>query len=727
MCASPTNSGSSVVQATLKAYGSVPFPLALCDLSGRITFFNQAFCDMFGEVGENTGRTCISDFIAPEIDGKLQAAQPITGQKQVALMRRSDGDKFWCLLTCSDAGLDSDTYCSVIQVAEIDALKSSHDTLLYRESTWRHAISDSKHGVWDYDIRTDTLFLSDEWKRLRGLQPDADTRRITEDWSKNIHPDDYAKVMEWNAKLSGGEIDCISYEYREKRADGSWIWILSRGRAVEQNDDGKPTRIVGIDVDITETKTEEEERVRQVKESYRSHLAEIEAARQEAEKERHRASVISNQDALTELANRRAFSAHLKEFVADAATGSGTGMFYLFLVDLDRFKPINDTYGHTVGDLVLREVATRIGNTVCQSAVAARLGGDEFGIIIPCIDPDKGDRNAQAMADAIVKAVRAPFLVNGMTLYTGASVGIVRFPDYGRDEATLMRRADIAMYHAKKDPSASTAFFLADMERRAVSRTELEADVRRAVEHQDILPFFQPIVDLSDNRIAGFEVLARWPSAKHSGIGPLQFIPIIEQFGLMREFGSSILKQTTATAVKWGQDCKISLNMSASGISNRTVARRILNYIKDSGFPTDQLEIEVSEMAQIEDMALAASIMDEMRDHGVRFALDDFGVGYSGLTYLRVLRFETLKLDRSFISTMDSCVESEKIVRSVLALADEFGMETVAEGIETEAVRRMVADMGFSHGQGYLFGKAVPATDAEAMLDRQANRLRQVG
>lgn len=642
-------------------------------------------------------------------------------------MHRSDGGLCWCLLTCADAGLGSEIYETVMQVAEIDALKTSHDTLEYRETTWRHAISDSKHGVWDYDARTDALFLSDEWKRLRGLDPDTDTGWVTKDWARNIHPDDYDRIMDCNRKVSEGKTDRFSYEYREKRRDGDWMWILSRGRAVEWGADGQALRLVGIDVDITETKVEEEKRVRKVEATYRRHLEEIERARQEAEAARHRAAVISNLDALTGLANRRAFSAQIKEFIADAETGAGTGIFYLFLVDLDRFKPINDTYGHMVGDLVLAEVALRIGSAVCDTAVVARLGGDEFGVIVPCVDAASGDRNAEEMAARIVRAIRAPLNVSEVTIYTGASVGLARYPACGRDETALMRRADIAMYHAKKDPSSSTALFRPEMERRVVSRTELETDVRLAVERQEIVPFFQPIVDLDSNRITGFEVLARWPNAKHAGVGPLQFIPIIEQSGLMREFGASILQQTTATAVNWGQDCRISLNMSAAGVSNRAVARRILKFIQDSGFPTNRLEIEVSEMAQIEDVALAADIMAEMREHGVRYALDDFGVGYSGLTYLRTLSFETLKLDRSFVSTMDSCRESEKIVRSVLTLADEFGMETVAEGIETDAVRRLVADMGFTLGQGYLFGKAVPATEAEAMLDRQANTLREAG
>ncbi len=725
------------------------FALALCDRTEKITFYNDIFADRFGKNAVEPGQTGMADLIAPEVAGRPQPVRPILGQKQVVLFRHQSGREFWGLLTCSDAGMNSDIYTTVIQVADIHALKTSHDTLEYRESTWRHAISDSKHGVWDCDLRTNTRFLSDEWKRLRGLRSDAEISGFVEEWLRNVHPEDVQNIKDINARLERGAVDSICYEYRERRPDGSWVWILSRGRTVEKDRAGKPQRIVGIDVDITETKTEEEARVRKVENTYQRHLAEIEAARKEAEEERQRVAVISNQDALTGLANRRAFSARLKDFIANAETGTGNGtgndngngngsdngsdndndngVFHLFLVDLDRFKPINDTYGHAVGDLVIREIAARIRAAVCDGSVVARLGGDEFGIIVPGARAVHAESGAGTMAENIVKAVRAPIHVNGVTLYTGASIGIASYPDKGRNETELMRRSDIAMYHAKKDASASVAFFHADMERRAFSRTELEADVRLAVEREEFRSFFQPIVDLANNRIAGFEVLARWPSAKHAGIGPLQFMPIIEQFGLMREFGSSILRQAIATAVNWGQDCRISLNVTAAGISNRQVAQRILNFVLDSGFPTDRVEIEISEVTRIKDVGVAAEIMAELRRHGVRFALDDFGVGYSGLSHLRTLSFDVLKLDRSFVSTMDSCDESKKIVRSVLALAEEFGMETVAEGIETDPVRRMVAEMGFTYGQGFLFGKAAPATEAEAMLDRQANALLQTG
>ena len=702
--------------SALLAYDVLSIAVAICDRGGRISYCNTAFKSLFCLGSADCTRFSMTEFFADWVSNTRQQAQLAPGVSQTLLLNKGNGAKFWAQVSVSRQKTEDAGQTHVIQITDIDCLKRDHDTLEYREQTWRNAIADSHHGVWDYYASTDEIYLSDEWKVLRGIPVHEPVEMFTKDWAKNIHPDDLDRVREVNRKHDLGELDSFAYEYREQRRDGQWIWIFSQGRAVERDAQNRPTRVVGMDVDITKFKEEEEKRLREVEKTYQTHLAELEKANSKAERARRSAAIISNLDALTGLANRRAFSTHLREFTGAGARESAVSFFYLFLIDLDRFKPINDTYGHSIGDKVIRETATRIKSSLCDRAVVARLGGDEFGVIIPCIDPENGDENARVAASGVIDAIHQPIYLNDMRLEIGASIGISRFPECGKSESLLLRRADIAMYEAKKDKLTGISFFAPWMERKVISRAKLESDVRNAVQKQHFIPYFQPIINLSSGCLRGFEALARWGQVEHGHVGPGTFIPIIEQNGLMSKFGAAMLEATFTTARNWGKECKISFNLTANGICSEKICENILNIMKREAFPPEQFIVEVSEMAIVSDIDAASKNMRKLRDHGIEFALDDFGVGYSGLSYLRSLSFEILKLDRSFISTMSECAESKKIVHSVLSLADQFGMATVAEGIENEDILNQVQSAGFSYGQGYYFERAIPAEQANELV-----------
>jgi diguanylate cyclase (GGDEF)-like protein len=414
-----------------------------------------------------------------------------------------------------------------------------------------------------------------------------------------------------------------------------------------------------------------------------------------------RAQSLARHDPLTGLANRRHFLEELDRRLA--LIGNDACAFALLFVDLDRFKPINDVHGHAIGDQLLQVIATRLSSCLRDDSFAARLGGDEFAVLVE----DARDREGVASAARrVLHELSAPILVNGLKLTVGASIGIALCPEDGRGAADLLQRGDAAMLRAKEDRGAYK-FFDSTIDEELKWKAALETELRTAIPNGDIVPFFQPVVRLDTGALAGFEVLARWPHHLRGMISPTQFIPVAEEAGLVDAMFWALLAQACRKSLDAPGEFMLAVNISPSQVRDQWFPEKVLRTLRETGFPAQRLEIEVTESAMIGDMERAKRALLSLKNQGVKVALDDFGTGYSSLFLLRALPIDKLKIDRSFVSSLTADRENATIVRALVGLGNALGLEVTAEGVEDSATAEALTAMGCEFAQGYLFGHAV--------------------
>lgn len=423
------------------------------------------------------------------------------------------------------------------------------------------------------------------------------------------------------------------------------------------------------------------------------------------------ATKLSRHDPLTGLPNRRFFIEMLHEVLLTTTTGSRSAVLML---DLDGFKSINDGYGHAVGDQALIEFAQRISAIMRAGAVLIRVGGDEFAIIIPNIVSLDGPA---ALARRIVTAVAEPFLIGQISTSVGVGIGIAIAPSDGMDPELLIQRADRALYRAKAAGRSRIHFFEPEMDAHVERRVAMESELRAAVAAKIIIPHYQPVVDLKSKRVIGFEALARWKSDKFGWIAPDVFITVAEEIGIISELGDQLLRQACLDARAWPPDLTLAFNISGIQLRDPTCGLRILAILAETGFSPRRLELEITETALVDNIKVAQNVTGQLRQVGVRIALDDFGTGYATLSQLLSLKLDRIKIDRSFVDRLGKDKESTTIVRAVLGLASGFELETTAEGIENDEQLAALNADGCLVGQGYLFSKAVPASEVHGLLE----------
>ncbi|HEX4738750.1 MAG TPA: EAL domain-containing protein [Allosphingosinicella sp.] len=440
-------------------------------------------------------------------------------------------------------------------------------------------------------------------------------------------------------------------------------------------------------------------------------LTEREKAR-EAERHAHQ---LAYHDPLTGLPNRRALADQVEAVVADPG---GEGGLALLMVDLDHFKSVNDVHGHPSGDALLRQVAERLAELVGQHARAFRLGGDEFAIL----SRFGADHDApRRMARRIVQGMSEPFEDAALVHHIGASVGISLFPIDAHDRETLMRRADIALYRAKEGGRGQYRSFEPVMDAEIKRRSALESELRAAIAADRLRPFYQPLVALETGRITAFELLARWPRDGEE-IGPSQFISIAEEAGLVTELMLQLLRRGCAEALAWDDTLTLGLNVSPVQLKDAWLAEKILATLARTGFPPRRLAVEITENALIVDPDNAKRTIESLKNQGIGIVLDDFGTGYSSLQHLRMLPFDEIKIDRSFVRSIDTDPEALKMVRAIVGLASTLGMPVVAEGIETESAAKLCRELGCAYGQGFHFGHPMSGEQVAALARTQAHR-----
>lgn len=415
-------------------------------------------------------------------------------------------------------------------------------------------------------------------------------------------------------------------------------------------------------------------------------------------------------DALTELPNRMLFQERLA--VAIAGTRHG-GHCALLCLDLDRFKVVNDTLGHLVGDVLLRAVAARLSSTVRDGDTVARLGGDEFAIILVNL---KSPDQAAASAERLIEAFLEPYEIEGHRITLSTSIGISISPKDGTSPDTLLQNADIALYLAKAEGRASYRYFESELDSHIQRRRVVEMTLRNAVPAEDFRLDYQPILDLATGRVTGFEALIRWHHPQRGIVSPAEFIPIAEETGLIVPIGAWALRHACLEAVGWPADVEIAVNLSPIQFKRGQLLDVVQEALDASGLAPGRLELEITESTLLESSGERLAVLHQLRALGIRIALDDFGTGYSSLSYLRSFPFNKIKIDRSFIRDINTNKESAAIVGAIVGLARSLGMTTVAEGVETSQQLMTVRDQGVAKVQGYLFSKPRPAQDVMALI-----------
>ncbi|MGI4951602.1 MAG: EAL domain-containing protein [Janthinobacterium lividum] len=414
-------------------------------------------------------------------------------------------------------------------------------------------------------------------------------------------------------------------------------------------------------------------------------------------------------DGLTGLSDRQWFRERLA--IELSAPSSGEDRVAVLLIDLDRFKAVNDSQGHPVGDALLQMVAQRLSSVVREGDLVSRVGGDEFAVTMP------GTCDPVLMGQRLVDLLSRPYLIDGHVAVIGASIGIAVGPRDGTDAAALVRAADLALYQAKEDGRQSVRVFNREMDTRARARHALLGDLRRALALQQFEVHYQPQTNLLTRQLVGFEALVRWRHPEQGLIPPARFIPLAEEMGLIVGIGEWVLRTACADAMSWPGELCVAVNVSAKQLEDQTRLPRVVEAaLAATGLPARRLEVEITESALMRYEKQALHVLHALRATGVRVSMDDFGTGYSSLSQLRSFPFDKLKIDRSFVRDLSDSEEAVAVIRAIAALGASLGMTTTAEGVETDAQEAMVRNDGCTDMQGYLVSRPVPASDVAGLI-----------
>ena len=545
-------------------------------------------------------------------------------------------------------------------------------------------------GIWDWDLEAERVYFSPRWRALLG-QPEVAGHEPPEAWFDLVHEDDLPQLQEAIAAHLTGGTSHMESEHRIRHADGSWRWVLTRGLAIRDTTDGRPTRMAGSLSDITE--------------------------RRRAERQlRHDAF----HDSLTELPNRALFMDRLEHALRHNERDPTFSLAVLFL-DIDRFKLVNDSLSHAVGDRLLVLTAERVAESLRPGDTVARIGGDEFTILLEDVRAEDPEQFATLVAKRIQESLNEVFRIDDHRLFATASIGIsVSTPGISAED--LLRNADIAMYEAKRRGRGRSAVFDQSMHYHMTNRLKRENDLRRAIEQSLLRVHYQPIVDLESGRLRGFEALARWPEYWPI-VETEEFVSIAEDTGLIGPMGLQVLRTALGDLAGWrrsglvADDVRMSVNVSGRQLDDPNFPQDVLDAIAAAELPGELISLEITETTLMREPERVSAIISEIGAPGVGLEMDDFGTGYSSLAALHKFPVDALKIDQSFVASLDTTGDGEAIVRSILALAESLGLRVIAEGIEGREQLRRLRELGCEFGQGFIISRPVPANEVKAFLE----------
>ncbi|MBR1124272.1 EAL domain-containing protein [Bradyrhizobium lablabi] len=561
-----------------------------------------------------------------------------------------------------------------LTVSDVTALKR-------REASFRLLFDNNPMPMWVFDAQTtEFLGVNDAAVQHYGYSRDTFLRmKLQEIW-----PED-EWVTHGKALQQVGDVYNSHRDWRHIKADGSEIHVLTVGRRVAF--DGRDGYLVAV-VDITE---------RRKAEARIAHMA--------------------HHDGLTNLPNRDFYQDRLREALERSAPANKR--VAVLCVDLDLFKNVNDSFGHPMGDRLLKVVAERLKAEVRGDNLAARLGGDEFAVVLAA---DVSPNEASDFADRLIKTLSAHYDIDGVEVIVGASIGIALSPGDGTTAEELMRNADMALYRAKSDGGGVHRFFEREMDRQAQKRRDMEMDLRRAFANGEFELHYQPLVDIAAERVSGFESLLRWRHPDKGMISPAEFIPVAEDIGLIVALGEWVLREACTEAAKWPDGIKVAVNLSPVQFRSRNLVQAVISALAHSGLSPRRLELEITESVFLAETEANVATLHQLRELGVSISMDDFGTGYSSLSYLRSFPFDKIKIDRSFVKDLAERTDCVAIVRAISGLGRSLNITTTAEGVETTDQLDWLRAEGCNEVQGFLFSAAKPAGEIEALLTKFGQR-----
>ncbi|MFA6188678.1 MAG: EAL domain-containing protein [Sulfuricurvum sp.] len=535
-------------------------------------------------------------------------------------------------------------------------------------------------GTWEWNIQTGKNRVNDMWAQMLGYTLEELSPVTYTTFESLCHPDDLPKVREELQHLFSGGLTHYESDLRMRHKKGHWVWIHVRGRVISYDREGKPLLMAGIHLDITEKKEAEE-----------------------------RIQYLAKFDLLTGLPNRIQLEERIT-YSINFAKRHHQELSIMFL-DLDHFKNINDTLGHRIGDILLVKLAERFHSILREEDTVSRTGGDEFIFVLPQADA----KGAALVAQKILNSIVHPFDIEQNELIVTASIGIAVYPMDGTDHETLSKNADTAMYRAKQEGRNAYAFFTEALQVHSMRTLQLSNELHHALERNQLYVVYQPQISLSNGHILGVEALLRWEHPEFGTLSPSEFIPIAEDNGLILPIGEWVLRTAVSQVKTWQESglppIVMAVNLSAVQFRHPNLPDLVTQILHEEGLPPEYLELELTEGMAMHDPQSAIAIMKNLHERGIRMSIDDFGTGYSSLAYLKKFNVYKLKIDKSFIDDITTDPDDKAIVSTIISMAHNLGLQTIAEGVETAQQREYLFQLGCNEVQGYYYSKPLLPND----------------
>ncbi|MEI8158446.1 MAG: EAL domain-containing protein [Burkholderiales bacterium] len=662
----------------------------LADANRKVVWVNDAFTAITGftaqaSIGQRFGVLLSQGSADPEAFEQFAlAVEQGRGFKREINIRATNGEGRLALVdlqpTHDDAGVSSGW---VLVATDLTNLRTQQQLLTL-------AVDGAGLGTWQWEVQGGGMQCNDRLLEIMGYQR-SQLGMTYQAWNALIHPDDFALwVAAVKAQLRDQTV-VLRMSARLRHAGGRWVWIMFAGAVVDRSADGRALRMAGVAMDVQVQKAME-----------------------------HELRVAARTDGLTQLPNRSVLLHAVEAAIVRGRAQPGYQFAVLFM-DFDRFKQVNDTLGHSAGDDLLRQIATRLqdslrpGDSLIQSSdfahVAARIGGDEFVVLL---DDIRGDLDAEIVASRLIDVLSVPYAIGVHKVVSSASIGIVTSNHAADDADSVLRDADIAMYEAKRTGRARYVMFEPSMRQQVSASVSMENDLRQALEKHELFVVYQPLVDLSTGEFVGVEALLRWRHPLRGLVSPVEFIPIAEACGLIGAMGQFVLQTACGAfaampcASAPGQQPTLAVNLSRAQLRQAGLVSDVQDALRANGLSPQQLVLEVTESLAAQD-AVVLSTLHAIRALGVALSLDDFGTGYSSLSCLHALPVNYVKVDRSFVSQAQTSAYHRVLIEATIRMAQTLGLGTVAEGIETEEQAVLMATLGCDKGQGYLYSKPLEA------------------
>lgn len=649
----------------------MPHPIIEMDIDKRITYLNPIATEQFPDIRAN-------------------AEHPIKVGLTMELLKNLN-HYYVREIEVDDRFYEQSIHCipqsQLIRSYLVDITQRKQVEQILRTSEERYAAAarGANDGLWDWDLNRNTIYFSPRWKAMIGYEDHELSNQIDE-WFQRLHPEDRLRVKDEIDRHISGSSEHFECEYRLQNRNGDYRWF--RGRGLVSYEAQQPYRIAGSQTDITEY-----------------HLA------------REQLLHDAFYDAMTGLPNRVLLMDRISQAVKQCKRHQQDRCAVLFL-DLDRFKVVNDSLGHLLGDRLLIEVAKRLSSCIRQDDTVARLGGDEFVLLINNLP---NQQTAIKAAQRIQDSLKAGFNLGDQEVFTSASIGIALGHPHYESAEDLLRDADAAMYQAKQQGKDQYVVFRSAMHSQAVALLHLESDLRRALDRQEFQLHYQPIIHLQTQEIIGVEALTRWHHPERGLVPPSDFIPLAEDTGMIIPLGQWLLRQACRQIQQWQQQfpretpLSMGVNISSRQFAQPDFVDHIRQVLTDIPIATGSLKLEITEGVIMEQADTVAEKLNQLKTLGIRLSIDDFGTGYSSLSYLQTFPVDTLKVDRSFVMKMGH-PDSREIVKTIIMLAHNLKLDVVAEGIETQAQAQLLKEMECEYGQGYHYSRPVEPQAIEALL-----------